>query len=1235
MVRKFDFKQPSTWGRSQSSSSNNSGSQKHNNHSPPVHQRDPAPLAYRASSAFGSSPHPYASMPAAPQPVVASHDATEDEGECPVCLEPLSFSFRLPGEKPHIIPECGHALHEVCFAAVYGAPAQNRSAGVLPRKSNLGVCGVCRRPMKVGDGDGGRSNKLAALTGMGDKFNTANVYPGREPTPYHSGPSSGRRSASTPTPATYDPNEDDPLDGGVAASMRSGHSSDHSPSGYIVAPSIQVRAEYNSISRSGSGAAQPLTCIVVVELASRRTVSGSPFDNYPVHHSLQPPSLTHLPSLSSVPHSRQTSDHLTSPVPSASGHSSPHPDVIHEEDEYQYNARPSDRHSPDHGTIVGSHRQNSKSQSTLSTDGGESIASSQPAARDSAFARITEDLAARIHDWKGHPISGLGPLLMFDILSVRRDTLVREFLVYLFREAIICVLEEKKRVGLGRLLSSAQGAAASFGAGAGGGAGGGADPAGGGRTSMLGDGLNVSKGVLRLKGRIYIRHIKRVLDTSVKGEKSLTIDMEDERLESFILIFKEQSSLDRWKKTISDLVSNKNGGSGASTRSHGNGNSHGNSNNNGAGNFTNHNVGSTGALADMDEFGGRSGSKPSRALSGVSHDTNSTGTSNPDSLLGGASSGRSTMSSAVSGVITTAQYLKKLGSDGEVLPPQQIQSPPPQPTYMSPPMPGPSTTVTPHIASSPSNSLTPIPHTPLDLIVVISLPHPQANAATSALKIRVIKDTLDFLIASLASKDRLSLVTFQVGAGGRVRKTPFLSVGRHQSRTRLMRFVDLTATEGMNGRGDETPLADEFLVRGKEDKIDVVTAVNYALDIVLQRKARNPVSGMLLVSDASDSTRRAQMDLVLARAEAANIPIHSFGYGRAHDPAALWLISNHTSGTYTFVKDWYELRDCVAGCVGGLMSIGLTNMKLHLKIVDVNRFRIRKLSGGPQSIVSSNGRDVDIDIGELRYGERKEMLVELELDSDSGASRHAGEGSSSGRRDGESSPNATDQFVQRMGLDALSISDSVNLVDGMMDRMIDEVPVLELDGSFFDPAASKNVSRLAHPVLLTVTLLPPSTRPNTPALSASDPVIVRRRMELLASDMITRALVLISRKNVAQAQRVLAETKRILHKVLQTISQSLPPPSSSTVRSRKDILTLAAVRTLQSMLQDIQVLTDAIEENPDLFAHDHRNFGAQQAMILRDQKSWSGRTATEKLFWTADSSIDLVARSSDWVAHRD
>ena len=58
----------------------------------------------------------------APLPVVSNHSTPDDDDECPVCLEPLSFSFRLPGEKPHIVPECGHALHEVGFPPFFRFP---------------------------------------------------------------------------------------------------------------------------------------------------------------------------------------------------------------------------------------------------------------------------------------------------------------------------------------------------------------------------------------------------------------------------------------------------------------------------------------------------------------------------------------------------------------------------------------------------------------------------------------------------------------------------------------------------------------------------------------------------------------------------------------------------------------------------------------------------------------------------------------------------------------------------------------------------------------------------------------------------------------------------------------------------------------------------------------------------------------------------------------------------------
>ena len=106
-------------------------------------------------------------------------------------------------------------------------------------------------------------------------------------------------------------------------------------------------------------------------------------------------------------------------------------------------------------------------------------------------------------------------------------------LLIVVREAIICVLEDKKKSqnALGRLLAN------------------GTTSPGPDRfasdTASLASNATANKPVLRLKGRIYIRHIKRVHDTSSANELSLTIDMEDERLESFILIFRSVELVNR------------------------------------------------------------------------------------------------------------------------------------------------------------------------------------------------------------------------------------------------------------------------------------------------------------------------------------------------------------------------------------------------------------------------------------------------------------------------------------------------------------------------------------------------------------------------------------------------------------------------------------------------------------------------------------------------------------------
>lgn len=578
--------------------------------------------------------------------------------------------------------------------------------------------------MKVGDGDGSKTNsqsfspciyvsnnshlpsiELAALTGMGDPHSPA-VYPGRD-TPT----SRNRRVPASTTTISLNPMDDDPTD--HALSVKSTPSDSH----YIVAPSIQVRPEFSSIVRSGD-ASQPLTCIVIIELPARR--------NAP-----------HIPGpVMSEQFLRNTSAHtlqdtvLSQVAPRGSERQPPH-------------------YASSDGWAPPYHANDTESSR---------YAPSQAPEEESPFNAIVEDLRNRIIDWKGHALSGLGPLQMYDLLSVRRDALVREFFVYLFKEAIICVVEEKKR-SLGRFLPS---------------------PAFNDSSTAISSSSSQSRGVLRLKGRIYVRHIKRVI-VGTSGDLSLTIEMEDERLDSFILVFKDRSSLEAWRSQIQALV--------ISFQQQ-----------------TSHSPPAFGRGLDIEEFGGSE--KASRMLSGS---TASTTPSTLDSLL--QVSSRSTLSSATSqGSVQQRSMQNKL---------QTLSEEDAMLRYDTLP----SGVVTPHVSSEPSNSLAPLPHPPLDLILIVSLPPPNSPRSTADLKIRVIKTSLDFILASLGIKDRLSLVTFEVGAGGRVRKTPYLCPGRTHSRNRLQRFIDEI------GRPDSNQsMEDEFLVRAsKDEKTDVVTAVNHGL----------------------------------------------------------------------------------------------------------------------------------------------------------------------------------------------------------------------------------------------------------------------------------------------------------------------------------------------------------------------------------------------------------------------
>ncbi len=433
------------------------------------------------------------------------------------------------------------------------------------------------------------------------------------------------------------------------------------------------------------------------------------------------------------------------------------------------------------------------------------------------------------------------------------------------------------------------------------------------------------------------------------------------------------------------------------------------------------------------------------------------------------------------------------------------------------------------------------------------------------------------------------------------------------------------------------------------------------LDIVMQRKVKNPLTGIVWVNDSPDTVKRSSMDLVLARAEAANVPVHSVGYGKNQDPSGLWLISSHTHGTYTFVKEWYHLRgeseqghirshhpltgfrasDCLAGIVGGLTSIAITNMKIHLGAQD-SKFKCRKVSGVPHAVLSKDGKDVDIELKEFRFGQRLEVLIEMELernvteeitstqmDSSRPTSDESDDSTSRKHHGDPQHIHKSSSFTNDHDGDNRTRTGTDNLLQMSDDGLIDEVPVMDLDCSYSDPAAGRSVARLSHPILLTIAVLPAWHSGPAPI---PDQAVARRKFELMASDSMTRALLLTSRQNWTQAQRILQEAAKILTAVINNAVSSLGNGTwvtGSKANLRKQIQARATAMSLQAVVGDLEFLLEGMEEQRELFERDPKHYGAQQALVLRTQKSWTTRTPTEKLY-CAEGSREMIAASREW-----
>ncbi|EKV12992.1 hypothetical protein PDIG_40160 [Penicillium digitatum PHI26] len=506
-------------------------------------------------------------------------------------------------------------------------------------------------------------------------------------------------------------------------------------------------------------------------------------------------------------------------------------------------------------------------------------------------------------------------------------------------------------------------------------------------------------------------------------------------------------------------------------------------------------------------------------------------------------------------------------------------------------------------------------HIPLDLVVVIPV-----SSSMQGLKITLLRDALKFLVQNLGPRDRMGLVTFGSSGGG----------------------VPLVGMTTKSWAGWPKILESIRPVGQKSLRADVVEGANVAMDLLMQRKFNNPVSTILLISDSSISDPES-VDFVVSRAEAAKVSIHSFGLGLTHKPDTMIELSTRTKGSYSYVKDWMMLRECVAGCLGALQTTSHQNVKLKLRLPEGSPAKFVKISGALHTTKRATGKDAEAALGDLRFGEKRDVLVQLVIQPDNATQDNMPQ-------------DPWESLVS--GLEALgggSDGDETRVVS------VEEVPLIQADLTYGDLLRDGHLTHSPRPSLLAITMLPPNPRARGPQ-SLTPPIpphpsIVQRRMELLTSDMLTRALTLVSRGQHDRAMHLLNETRSILKGLGKGGLPPLPPGASrpdSDADSRGDTplsatspsfggthssasdtntITPTSAVDAQTMTALNADLDSALEwiNHPAVFSRDSRKAVLQSIGVISSQRAYTFRTPSEAHWAQRVSGVRrLTERSQDW-----
>lgn len=261
------------------------------------------------------------------------------------------------------------------------------------------------------------------------------------------------------------------------------------------------------------------------------------------------------------------------------------------------------------------------------------------------------------------------------------------------------------------------------------------------------------------------------------------------------------------------------------------------------------------------------------------------------------------------------------------------------------------------------------PRAPVDLVTVLDI-----SGSMAGTKLALLKRAMGFVIQNLGSNDRLSVIAFSSTARRLFPLRRMSDSGRQQA---LQAVNSLVANGGTN----------------------IVEGLRKGAKIMEERKEKNPVASIILLSDGQDTYSvsgsgsnqpQPNYHLLLPTSIGGSgnlgfqIPVHTFGFGADHDASSMHSISENSGGTFSFIETEAVIQDAFAQCIGGLLSVVVQELQVGIECVDENLRLVSLKAGSYPSRMTAGGRQGFIDVGDLYADEERDFLVSVNVPAASG-----------------------------------------------------------------------------------------------------------------------------------------------------------------------------------------------------------------------------------------------------------